>query len=1043
MDDVRRPRGQRWRRIAGAVTGCVLVAGMATTIQAGPALAADDDLTQYADPMIGTTLNSAASNVSGGASGNAFPGASVPFGRVQWSPDTDKPGQGGSYSYKNTNISGFSLTHVSGAGCNNGHDVPVSATVGSGETTTPVAFTHTGEVATPGYYKVILGNKVQVELTATQRTGFGKFTFPVTQYANLIVDGSSNSTDRSVTVDAANKTVSGWVENGGFCYKSNKYKLYFSFVYDRPFTLTSNSGGKAVLTFDASSNQVVNAKVGTSLVSVANAAANLASENSGWDFTAVQNAAKAAWNTRLGTIKVTGGTDDQKKIFYSHLYKSLLHPNVGDDVNGEYIGYDKAVHTVATGRNQYVNFSGWDVYRSQVQLLSMIAPTVAADWAQSLVDQGTQCGGALPKWGYYNGETNVMVGAPAIPSLASMAAFGTTNFDTATALKNMLYTLTTPDARCQGAIMNRGSEGYIVRGYQSTDDKSDWFRAPGGQPSITEELAIADFALAQFAKDQRSDTTSYDTFLERSKNWRNTFDDVTARIQPRKGDGTYTPNLADPRDGFVEGNATQYTWMVPHDLNNVVQAVGGKTAAVARLDSLFTKLNAGEKDPYFYIGNEPQFSVPWAYLWAGAPSHTQDVVERVRSTSFTTGADGDPGNEDLGATPSWYVFAALGMFPAVPGTDLLALNNPMFPSATVALPNSKTLTITASGVSATNHYVQSLSVNGTASTKAWTRFSSIKDGATLAFTMGSSASSWGSAAADGPPLFLPTSTKPAGDLALNTTATSSSTCASGQEAAKAVDGSATTDWCGTTTNRQAWLQLDLGQSRTIDRWVVDHAASNGESTDYNTKDFRLQSSTSSSGPWTDRDTVTGNTANSTDRRFTPVGARYWRILVTDPTQVTTDSSARIYGVKLYTSTGNIGDLAQGKTTATSSTCASTQDGSKAVDATSTTKWCGFVSGGQAWLRIDLGRAMSVKRWVVRHAGYGGETASYDTKDFALEYASSADGPWTSFDSVTGNTADSTDRTATATSAQFWRLKVTAPTQGTNTAARIYALELYS
>ena len=1040
MHAARRPRPSPWCRRTGALGISLLLTALVTAVQAGPAAAADADLTQYVDPFIGTAPSNATSPVAGGAGGNAFPGATAPFGRVQWSPDTTTA-SGQSYKYSSTTVDGFSLTHYSGAGCDNNKDVPISATVGSGETTTAITFSHADEQASPGYYGVTLANQVKVELTATERTGFGRFTFPATQYANVIVDGSSHATDRTVVVDAANQKISGSVTNGNFCSGGGHYTMYFSIGYDRPFTVTSNADGKAVVTFDASTNRVVQAKVGTSLVSAANAAADVTAENPGWDFTAVRTATKAAWNTRLGSIKVSGGSTDQQKIFYTALYQSMLHPNVGTDTNGEYRGYDNAVHT-ATGYTQYVNFSGWDVYRSQVQLLAMIAPTVASDWARSLLANAAECGGALPKWSQYNVETNVMVGSPAIPAIASIAAFGATDFDKQVALQRMVLAATTADQKCQSRIVNRGVAAYGTRSYLSTDESGGWWQ--GGQTSVTEEFASSDFALAQFAKDQLGDTTTYDTYLARSKNWRNVFDDYSGYVQPRKADGTFTASGNDTTAGMVEGNSAQYTWMVPHDMNNVVAALGGPAKAVQRLDSLFTKLNAGEKDPYFYIGNEPNFTTPWAYLWAGAPWRTQDVVERIRSESFTSAPGGDPGNLDLGATPSWYVFAALGMFPAVPGTDLLALSNPMFPSATVALPNSKTLTITASGVSSTNRYVQSLSVNGTASTKAWTRFSSIKDGATLAFTMGSTASSWGSAAADGPPLFIPTSTKPAGDLALNTTATASSTCASGQEAAKAVDGSATTDWCGTTTNRQAWLQLDLGQSRTIDRWVVDHAASNGESTDYNTKDFRLQSSTSSSGPWTDRDTVTGNTANRTDRRFTPVPARYWRILVTDPTQVTTDSSARIYGVKLYTSTSTIGDLAQGKTATASSTCNTTSEtAAKALDASSTTKWCGFVSNGLAWLQVDLGRAVSVKRWVVRHAHYGGETASYNTKDFALEYATSNDGPWTQFDAVTGNTADSTDRTATATSARYWRLKVTAPTQTTNTAARIYALELYS
>jgi predicted alpha-1,2-mannosidase len=959
---------------------------------------------------------------------------------VQWSPDTTTA-SGQSYQYSSTTVDGFSLTHYSGAGCTNGKDLPISATVGPADTPTAVTFSHDDEQATPGYYSVGLANQVRVELTATLRTGSGRFTFPATQQANLVVDGSRHSSSRTIVVDAANRRISGSVTNGDFCAARNRYTTYFTLEYDRPFTVTSNTGGKAVITFDARTNRVVQAKVSTSLVSEANAAANLTTENPGWNFDGVRAATAAAWNTRLNTIKVAGGTADQMEIFYSNLYQSMLHPNVATDVNGQYRGYDNQVHT-ANGYTQYANFSGWDVYRSQVQLLAMVAPAVASDWVRSLLANAAECGGALPKWSQYNSETNVMVGSPAIPAIASIAAFGATGFDTQVALQRMIQAATTADQMCNGRIVNRGVGAYDTRSYLSTEESGGWWQ--GGQTSVTQEFAIADFALAQFARDQLGDTATHDRYLARSRNWRNVFDDASGYVQPRRGDGTFTASGNDTTAGMVEGNSSQYTWMVPHDLNNVVAALGGSANAVQRLDRLFTRLNAGEREPYFYIGNEPNFSTPWAYLWARAPWRTQDVVERIRSESFTSAPGGSPGNIDLGATSAWYVLAALGIFPAVPGSDLLTLNGPTFPSATLTVGDGATIRIIAAGVSPTNRYVQSLTVDGTPSTKAWTRFGSIRNGATLAFTMGASPSTWGSAAVDTPPLYLPTSTKPVGDLARGVTATANATCASGQEANKAVDGVATTKWCGTTTGRQGWLQLDLGQARTIDRWIADHAGSGGDSTTLNTRDFRLQSGASANGPWVDRDTVTGNTANRTDRRLTPVTARYWRILVTDPTQVTTDSSVRLQTVNLYTSTGNIGDLAEGKQASASSSCNTTTEiPARAVDASATTKWCGFVTNGEAWLQIDLGRAMSVKRWVVRHAGYGGETAAWNTKDFALESSTSPTGPWTARDAVTGNTANSTDRTTTPTAARYWRLKVTAPTQTTDRAARIYAFELYS
>jgi predicted alpha-1,2-mannosidase len=590
---------------------------MATAVQAAPALAADEDLAQYVDPFIGTDESNATSAPSGGKMGNAFPGATAPFGRVQWSPDNNEL-DGASYKYTSPvgvgPIDGFSVTHTSGAGCMSLRDLATYATVGAGQAASKLSFLHSDEAASPGYYKVKLSNQVVVELTATQRTGFGKFTFPSTQYANIVVDAKKRSSSRWVSVDAANRKISGWVESGYFCGRDHSYRLYFTIVYDRPFTVTSNDDGKVMITFDARTNLVVQSKVGTSLVSEANAAANLTSENNGWDFSAVQAGTRAAWNARLNSVKISGASPDQREIFYTALYQSMLHPNVATDSNGQYRGLDGAVHT-ATGYTQYVNFSGWDVYRSQVQLLAMIAPTVASDWARSLLSHAAQCGGAMPKWTLYNSESSVMIGTPAIPAIASIAAFGANGFDTQEALDRMVYAADTANATCKKANVAEGLAGYCRGATRRPTTPSSTSAATGRRPTRRSTPSPTS-PWPSFAKDQRGDTATYDKYLARSKNWRNVFDPASKFIQPRRSDGTFTSssNLT----GMVEGNSAQYTWMVPHDINTVVDFIGGPATAVSRLDSLFTKLNSGTQEPYFYIGNEPSFTTPWAYLWAGA-----------------------------------------------------------------------------------------------------------------------------------------------------------------------------------------------------------------------------------------------------------------------------------------------------------------------------------------------------------------------------------------------------------------------------------------
>jgi len=1058
-------RKRRWRAFTGAATACVLAAALTTAVGTSPAVAADEDLAQYVDPFIGTDEADVTNAPLGGKLGGAFPGATVPFGRVQWSPDTQR--SEASYKSDATTLwNGFSINHTSGAGCQSMQDVPFGPTVGQGVTdVSALPFTRSpgNEVATPGFYKLKLDNQAQAELTATQRTGMGRFTFPQTQYANIVV-GRPEYGNKQIDVSSDKKKISGWVESGFFCGSDHLYRFYFSVEFDRAFTSFTNTNGRVVTTFDATTDRDVQARVGTSLVSVANAEENVRVENNAWNFEAVKDAARAAWNTQLNKIKITTTSADQREIFYTALYNSLLHPNVATDSNGQYLGVDKRVYT-ATGWTKYYNFSGWDVYRTQVQLLAMIAPTVASDWARSLLDHASQCGGMLPVWTQYHNESGVMVGIPAIPAISSMSAFGAnaTGLTSQDVLDKFVFAAETADKKCypnvaNARVLSQGLSQYKSRGYVAYDDPVTNF-GKEGSAAWTQEYAIADFALAQYAKAQRNDTTVFDKYLKRSENWRKVFDTASKYIQPRNSSGAFTSNTNNQY--ILEGNSSQYTWMNPHDYDTVINLVGGKAAAVARLDSLFTKLNAGEKDPYYYIGNQPNFWTPWAYLWAGEPAKTQDVVHRIRTQGgFNSTPNGYPGNLDLGATSSWYVFAALGLFPVTPGTDVLALNGPSFTKATIALANNKTLTIDAPNAGGSNRYIQSLTVNGVASNKAWTRFSSIKDGATLNFTVGSTPTTWGSAEADGPPRFVTapetyTGTNPnpdpgtgGTDYARNTTPTSNrSDCAGGEGPANVVDGNASTKWCAFGVGSDNYLTFDLGQNRTITRWSVAHAGSNNEPAADNTKAFTLQSADSLTGTWTNRDPVTNNTANTTDRTLSGTNAataRYWRIQFVSPTQ-DTDPAIRIYNVSLFgAGSTTTGDLALNKAASANNTCATTETADKGVDGRADTKWCGYLGSGEAWLQVDLGSAQSVRRWVVKHAQSGNEPARYNTKDYELQYSSTGTGSWTRLDFVTGNTAASTDRTATnAASARYWRLRVTAPTQDTDSAARIYALELYS
>jgi predicted alpha-1,2-mannosidase len=707
------------------------------------------DLTGFVNPFIGTAKAPNVTNpVGGGSGGSDFPGASVPWGSIAFSPDTPN-GEPSGYAYEDTSITGFSLTHFSGAGCPNGGDLPILALVDPAATSFP--FQHAHEHAAPGYYDVTSDANVRVELTATLRTGMARFTFPAGSNATVVFDASrsqtaSKITSFQVTPAATNDGLTGYSQGGRFC-GGGTFPVYFSVKFDRAWTKSTIQNGKAVLSFDAGSNQTVKMKIGISYFSQPNAQLNLDGENSGFDFDAVRAAAKQAWNQRLNAIEVGGGSDDDKTKFYTALYHALLHPNVYSDVTGDYMGFDSVTHKTDAGRVQYANFSGWDIYRSQVQLAALLFPDVWSDVLQSLVNDAQQCG-AFPKWSQNNVEDNVMAGDPGSLIVANAYAFGAKNFDTAGALAVMRQMSLVPGTACNGAVELPALDSYIGLGYTPLN-----WSASDALEYGARDAAVAQFATALGSSDLARIVTA------RSGYWRNQLNTSATpnpSIEPRNGNGTWPTPLA-PADGFnngfTEASAEQYTWYVPQDLRSLFDAFGGNSAVVKRLDAFFTNINAGGTSAYCYIGNEPDFSTPFLYDWAGAPWRTQDVVRRALTEAFTTAPGGMAGNDDLGAMSSLIAWFMMGMYPELPGVGGVALASPSFAAITLHLPAGKTFKITTSGLP--GRYVQSAKLNGTATTRLWLPAATMLAGGTLDFTLGDSPSTWGSAAGDAPPSFGP------------------------------------------------------------------------------------------------------------------------------------------------------------------------------------------------------------------------------------------------------------------------------------------------
>ncbi|MEU5115882.1 lectin [Streptomyces longwoodensis] len=740
------------------------------------------------DPFIGTSNEA-----------NDFPGADVPFGMVQWSPDTPSRPPGGGYEYNDKSITGFSLTHIAGPGCGAAADVPVLPTVGAVSTSATDSFSHANETASAGTYKVALDNKVTTELTATKRSGMARFTFPSTTQANLVfkLTGSQNGATNTQFTVVSPTEVSGQVTSGHFCGAGNTYTVYFDMVFDQPFKSSGTPAATSTLrrptvhgagrtaaekpnrpvlhgdpapapggarssaavaatpqaaaqngyvTFDATAHPTVQAKVGISYVSVANATANRAAENPGWDFDATRGAAQNAWNAELGRIQIGGGTAAHQRMFYTALYHSLLHPNIVSDTNGQYAGFDGRTHTVDLGHQAvYGNYSGWDIYRSQAQLEALVDPQVASDTAQSMLDDYRQTG-LFPKWSEYNGESYVMVGDPAAAIVADYYAFGARRFDTAETLQALV-------AQASKTNNDRPGLNYLNSPGWMPHDGSYGCCNFYGPVATTLEYDTADFALSALAG-ALGDGADQKTYAARAQDWRNVLNPASGFVEPRNANGSWTGGF-DPTSGtdMVEGDSWIYTGMIPFNIAGLARAKGGNTAMNHYLDTVLRSFT-GDKG-YAWVGNEPSIELPWEYDYTGAPYKTQGTVRAIQNQIWSDTPSGlADGNDDLGAMSAWYVWSALSMFPQTPGTADLALGSPVFPQAVVTLPSGGTLTVNGTGAADDAPYVQSATWNADAWNNAYAPATALTSGGTLTYTLGSAPNTgWASAASAAPPSY--------------------------------------------------------------------------------------------------------------------------------------------------------------------------------------------------------------------------------------------------------------------------------------------------
>ncbi|MFC5721477.1 GH92 family glycosyl hydrolase [Streptomyces gamaensis] len=769
---MRRTR-QLWSRTGAAALAFAAVLGAAAFAPAHQD-AVPPGLTPLVNPFIGTQNE-----------GNTFPGAAVPFGMVQLSPDT---GHDTGYDYKDSRIRGFGAVHLSGVGCRLGGDLPVLPTTGEVKETDnaryAAAFSHRDEVASPGYYRARLSSYggITAELTAGTRTGRMRYTFPATDKANVLLNsGQSLHRTVSTTVEVVDdRTVRTAITGRGFCQDTRPYTLYTITRFDRPFTAhgtwngsrvragsrASTSAGRngAWVRFDTRREKTVTATTAISYVDAAGAERNLRSEKGSFDRT-VQSA-RAAWEARLRTVRAQGGSRALQRAFYSALYRAFLAPNVGSDADGRYRGWDQRVHR-ADGFTYYQNWSLWDTYRTQAQLLALLAPRESRDMALSVLRVDAD-GGWLPKWGYGTVETNIMTGDPVTPFLTNAYEQGLLaghEEEAYRALRKNADGVPPPDSPYAGREANAE---YIKGGYVPCEPNRSAGK-PGDSDfrqgaSATLEYALADGVLARMARalGHRADAERY---AARAGAYRNVFDRETGFFRARTSSGDFT-GPADPARSvcFHEGTAWQYQWLVPQDMPGMVRLIGGRSAANSRLDSFFayerlladpagTARTVWVHGPYDYYNadkynpqNEPDLLAPYAYLSTGQPWKTTDVVHAAL-TLFTDGPDGITGNDDLGTMSSWMVLSAIGIYPVQPGTDLWGLSTPVFDRVELQLDRRwyprGGLTVTAPGTSAKDRYIQSVRLDTSAYERTYVTTRQLKDARRLDFAVGARPSGWG------------------------------------------------------------------------------------------------------------------------------------------------------------------------------------------------------------------------------------------------------------------------------------------------------------
>lgn len=713
------------------------------------------EITKYVNPFIGTGA------IDGGLSGNNYPGATAPFGLIQLSPDTSEApnwGDASGYDYNRNTIYGFSHTRLSGTGASDLIDISVMPT-SSGRTSS--TFTHDEEKARPGYYQVRLKDEnINAELTATTRTGIHRYQYPSGREAEIILDmdhsadkGSwgrriINAQIRLVNDHAIEgyRIITGWAK---------LRKVYFYMEFSSPIVASSlRDGGRvhentAVINgtnlhgrfhFGELGGKPLTCKVAISSVSMENARENMMQEAPHWDFDRYVAAADDAWERQLGKIAVKG-TEVQKEIFYTALYHTMIQPNTLSDVNGEYMAADYTTRKVSGDEVHYTTFSLWDTFRASHPLYTLLEPERVTDFVKSMIRQ-YEYYGYLPIWQLWGQDNYCMIGNHSIPVITDAILKGIPGIDVEKAYEAVYNSSVTSHPGSPFEVWEK--YGYMPENIQTQS------------VSITLEQAYDDWCVAQLAAKMNKEG-DYERFSRRADYYRNLFNPTTKFFQSKNDKGEWIEPFDPYQYGgngghpFTEGNAWQYFWYVPHDIQGLVDLTGGPKAFENKLDTFFTSTYRSEQMNHnasgfvgqYAHGNEPSHHVAYLYNYIGRPWKTQKYVSHIMNTLYNNTSSGYAGNDDCGQMSAWYVFSAMGFYPVNPADGRYIIGSPAFDECTLKLGGDKEFRIETVRKSAEDIYIQSVTLNGKKYNDCFITHEDIVNGGTMVFKMGRRPSGWG------------------------------------------------------------------------------------------------------------------------------------------------------------------------------------------------------------------------------------------------------------------------------------------------------------